>query len=246
MFIDNFNNLLVLIDLKTYGHQFKNQLIFNEIEKKNIDWEKNVNEIYNDSKILIKNKKDEFYNKNKTLKDDFIRNKYHQIEKFNELEKDVQNNINEFSKIINAQIIKLNEIILNLKKEDMKIKKVTIKYNDKKLNKDYKNIQKFIYEDDVIVNIFKGIGNLIININNKIKENSQIEKNIDDYLTEINSLIENNYTTFNSEIDEKKDEIIKIIKTNLTANNISIDGIKKNRFEYEKIKNEYFEIINFK
>ena len=246
LFIDNFNNLLVLIDLKTYGYQFKNQLIFNEIEKKNIDWEKNVNEIYNDSKILIKNKKDEFYNKNKTLKDDFIRNKYHQIEKFNELEKDVQNNINEFSKIINAQIIKLNEIILNLKKEDMKIKKVTIKYNDKKLNKDYKNIQKFIYDYDVIGNIFKGIGNLIININNKIKENSQIEKNIDDYLTEINSLIENTYTTFNSEIDEKKDEIIKIIKTNLTANNISFDGIKKNIFEFEKFKIEYFEIINFK
>ena len=245
-FIENFNNLFIFIDLKIYGDQLKNQIIYNEIEKENKDLEKKANESYVNSKKYIENKKEEFYNKNQKLRDDFINNKYNTIEKFIDFEHKIQRNINEFSKKVNNKINNFNKIIEDLKIGDKKINNITINYSTKILNKNTENIQKYIYQDNIVENIFSCIGNLFINLNNLIKEKEQIQNNIDNYLLEINSLIENTYKTFNSELEVKKAEILKTINNNLLANNNNFNGIKQNRNEYETIKRVYFKIIKNK
>ena len=198
------------------------------------------------SKKYIENKKEEFYNKNQKLRDDFINNKYNTIEKFIDFEHKIQRNINEFSKKVNNKINNFNKIIEDLKIGDKKINNITINYSTKILNKNTENIQKYIYQDNIVENIISCIGNLFINLNNLIKEKEQIQNNIDNYLLEINSLIENTYKTFNSELEVKKAEILKTINNNLLANNKNFNGIKQNRNEYETIKRVYFKIIKNK
>ena len=72
-FIDNFNNLFVLIDLKLYGNQFKNQLNFNKIEKENFDLKMEIEKFLVESNEGINKQKEELKNKNQKLKDDFMK-----------------------------------------------------------------------------------------------------------------------------------------------------------------------------
>ena len=248
-FIDNFNNLFVLIDLKLYGNQFKNQLNFNKIEKENFDLKMEIEKFLVESNEGINKQKEELKNKNQKLKDDFMK-KYDEDKKqqnteknFENLEKEIQNNIDEFSKYIGDLVQKFNSIIEKSKINDKIVKNTNINYNEISLKKHSRITEKYVYKSNIFANMFKGIGNIFINIRNWMNEKEQIIKNIDDYLKGIDNLILNCCNTFDDEILQKKNEILKRILDNLEANNHKFNGIKDNREEYEKIKKEYSQLI---
>ena len=81
-------------------------------------------------------------------------------------------------------------------------------------------------------------------IHNKRKEKQKIEENFNEYINEINGLIQNCEDTYISEIESINSLILKKINDNLSANNSEFEGIKKNRAEYDEIKNKYYNIIS--
>ena len=81
-------------------------------------------------------------------------------------------------------------------------------------------------------------------IHNKRKEKQKIEDNFNEYINEINGLIQNCEDTYISEIESINTLILKKINDNLSANNNEFEGIKKNRADYTEIKNKYYKIIS--
>ena len=245
LFINSFNHLFLLIDLKIYGTQFNQQIIFNDNEKKNNDLKEQINNFYNETINYVNNKLNEFNNKNQKLKDDFMA-KYKDSEKkeFDELEKNIQNNINEFSQALEGQQKKLNEIIDKLKINNKIDKNLKMDFSTIILNKNSDITEYYkLYDNDGLTNFFKGISNFFISIHNWKNERKKIEKNIDDYLSEINDLIKNRINTYKEEIQSRKNALLTKIVNNLEINSTTFEGIEANRDEYEKIKKEYLNII---
>lgn len=243
-FIENFNNLFLLIDLKIYGSQFNQQIIFNDKEKENNDLKDQINNFYNETIKYINNKLSEFNKKNQKLKEEFmsIYKDTGKIE-FDSLEKNIQNNINEFSQDVEGQQKKLNEMIDKLKINNKIYKNLKIDFSTIVLNKNTDISEYFKYGDDDFTKIVKKILNIFISIHNWRNERIKIEKNIDDYLREINALIKNCIRTYEEEIQSRKNDLLKIIDNNLKINSNTFEEIKANRAEYEKIKKDYFKIL---
>ena len=145
----------------------------------------------------------------------------------------LRNNV--FSEKINQQIIKFNEIITELDLNVNLVHELYINYSKAKLNKDSRISKYYIYEDNqVFINFLKGIINIGIYINNQRNEKQKIEKNLNDYFSEIKVLVENIHEEYNSEIDLIKSEILNKIDNN----NNKFEEIKNQRQEYYKIKAE--------
>ena len=72
LFIESFNDLFVLIDIKIYGDQINNQLIYNQIDKKNTKLKEETNNHYKNSLELIKNERKDFEEKNQKIINDFL------------------------------------------------------------------------------------------------------------------------------------------------------------------------------
>ena len=244
-FIDNFNDIFIFIDLKLFGTQFNNQIIYNTNEKEINNIKKELQDFYEGTKEFIDDKKNEFEEKNQKLKDEFI-SKYDEnsLKNFEQLEKNIQKNIYEFSKCLDNQYDKLNKIAKKVKIAYKKGKYFNINISKISLNKNSNISELYEYKENPFANIFKGIGNIFISIHNWINEKKQIENNIDKYLLEINNLIDNCKITYEDEIESIKKEILKKIDGYTEINNSTFDGIKENRKEYEKIKKEYYQIIN--
>ena len=248
-FIDNFNNLFILIDVKLFGNQFANQLIYNSNEQENLKMKQQASDFYNETVSLIKEKKEELENNNKKYKDEFIE-KYNSNREqrnntyFEQLEKNIQDNINNFKNCLLSHQKKLIPIAKKLNIID-KIKKCSgINLSKISLNKDYRISQNYEYKDILFVDFFKGIGNIFINIQNYFNEKKQIEKNIDDYIREVNDLINNYINTYEEEIKSKINEITSKIDYNLEINRNTFNGIKGNSDKYKKIKNDYYHLLN--
>lgn len=248
LFINNFNNLFVLIDLKIFGIQFCNQLDFDNINKKNEHLKKKTNDLYDESKKNIEDEKSKLFDKNEKIKNNFfLKYKYNTSENnsknYIEIEKKIQNNINDFSEKINQQIIKFNEIIKELDLNNSLIKELNINYSEAKLNKDSRIKEEYIYGDQSFLNFFKGIANVGISIKNWWSEKQKIENNFNDYFSDISNLINNFQETYNSLIKSIKNSIIKKIDGDLRNNNNNFEGIKNHREEYKIIKAEYLKIL---
>ena len=99
---------------------------------------------------------------------------------FENLEKEIQNNIDEFSKYIGDLVQKFNSIIEKSKINDKIVKNTNINYNEISLKKHSRITEKYVYKSNIFANMFKGIGNIFINIRNWMNEKEQIIKNIDD------------------------------------------------------------------
>ena len=251
LFINNFNDLFVLIDLKIFGDQFRNQLDFDNINKKNEHLKKKTNDLYDESIKYIKDEKSKLFVKNKKIKTNFF-SKYdndtteNNYKNYIEIEKKIQNNINDFSEKINQQIIKFNDIIKELDLNNINnslIKELNINYSKAKLNKDSRIKEEYIYGDQSFLNFFKGIANVGISIKNWWSEKQKIENNFNDYFSYISNLINNFQETYNSLIKSIKDSIIKKIDDDLRNNNNNFEGIKNHREEYKIIKAEYLKIL---
>jgi len=248
LFINNFNHLFILIDLKIFGVQFHNQLTFDDINKKNENLQKEINELYDESKKYIEDEKFKIFDENNKIKKIFFEKYDNNSEKISEFyiefEMKIQKNINDFSEKINQQIIKFNEKATKLNLKNSLVKELNINYSEKKLNKDSRISQNYILEDDDnVLNLFKGIANIGINIRNWWSKKKKIENNIDEYFSDISDLINNFQETYNSEIKSIKNTLLKIINDNLRNNNNNFEGIKNHREEYEKIKAEYLKIL---
>ena len=248
LFIESFNDLFVLIDLKIYGDQINNQLIYNQIDKKNTELKEETNNRYKISLKLIKNERKNFEEKNQKIVDDFLLryqndSDENKQENYVRIEKKIQYNIKELSKKVNEQLNYFNDIVKALNMQNQSIKNIKIIYSDKILNKNSKDIESFEYKEGPL-DIFRFLGNCAIFIHNKRKEKKKIEDNFNEYLKEINSLIQNCEDTYISEIESINTLILKKIDDNLSANNSEFEGIKKNRRDYEEIKTKYYNIIN--
>ena len=208
-----------------------------------------ASDFYNETVSLIKEKKEELENNNKKYKDEFIE-KYNSNREqrnntyFEQLEKNIQDNINNFKNYLLSHQKKLIPIAKKLNIID-KIKKCSgINLSKISLNKDYRISQNYEYKDNLFVDFFKGIGNIFINIQNYFNEKKQIEKNIDDYIREVNDLINNYINTYEEEIKSKINEITSKIDYNLEINRNTFNGIKGNSDKYKKIKNDYYHLLN--
>ena len=249
-FIDHFNDIFILIDLKLFGNQFNSQIIFNENEKENNNIKREIEDFYKEAIGFIKNKRNEFDEKNNKLKDEFI-SKYDKeglqknLKNFEKLEEDIRNNIGDFSRCLDDQYKKLNKIAEKVNIAYKKGKDFDINISEISLNKNPNIAELYeIKENDTFLNIFRGIGNIFIKIHNWKNEKKQIENNISEYLREISNLIYNCIITYEEEIKSMGGVILKKIDDNTEINNNTFDGIKGNRDEYEKIKKEYYQIIN--
>ena len=249
LFIKNFNDLFILIDLKIFGIQFNKQLDFDSINKKNENLRKKTNDLYNESKKYIEDEKSKLFNENEKIKNDFF-SKYNNDKNENnsknyiKIENKIQNNINDFSEKINQQIIKFNKIIKELDLNNNIVKEININYSEVKLNKDSRIKQNYIYEDNNgFINFFKGIANVGISIKNWWNEKQKIENNFNDYFSNISDLINNFQETYNSQIKSIKNSIVNKIDDDLRNNNNNFEGIKNHREEYKVIKAEYIKIL---
>ena len=250
-FIENFTNLFILIDLKIYGNEFKHQIIFNDVEKDYMNIKTDIEKFYSEVKKNIDKKTEEFKDKNNEFKNNFfsiihIDMKENYLKHFGEFEKNVQSNINKFAEFLDSQQKELNGITNKLKLGNKKVRNIEINFTNIILNKDSKTTQLYEYHDNLFFDIFKGIGNFFIKINNYFNENKQIEKNVNKYLDEVNDLINNCISTYEEEINSRKLELLKKIDDNLEINNNKFEGIKSNRDEYENIKKNYYHLINNK
>ena len=266
-FIDNFNNLLISIDIKIYGSQLDYQLYYNEIEKQNNDYEKEANDIFKDYEDKINKLVENCEIANKNIIQNFIAdyniNKNEYIKNGKKIEENIQDNTKELLKNINDNLInKINNLIKkmneNEKNEQKKYKLVTSddKNKDKlvtnvknisidsqkySLNINTSTIENYTYNNhEKVINFFKVIGNIAIKIYNYSEEKEKIIRNLNDYLMDINKLIRNYKKALINEIEVKKEEIMKIIHFNLET----VNNIKNKREEYEKIKKKFLNIIS--
>ena len=174
LFIESFNDLFVLIDLKIYGDQINNQLIYNQIDKKNTELKEETNNRYKISLKLIKNERKNFEEKNQKIVDDFLLryqndSDENKQENYVRIEKKIQYNIKELSKKVNEQLNYFNDIVKALNMQNQSIKNIKIIYSDKILNKNSKDIESFEYKEGPL-DIFRFLGNCAIFIHNKRKE----------------------------------------------------------------------------
>lgn len=151
--------------------------------------------------------------------------------------------INDFSKKINQQIIKFNEIIKELDLNNSLIKELNINYSEAKLNKDSRIKEEIINEDQSFFNFFNDITNVFISIQNWWNEKQKIENNFNDYFSDISNLINNFQETYISQIKSIKNSILKKIDDDLRNNNNNFEGIKNHREEYKIIRAEYLKIL---
>ena len=174
LFIESFNDLFVLIDLKIYGVQINNQLIYNQIDKKNTKLKEETNNRYKISLKLIENERKNFEEKNQKIVDDFLLryqndSDENKQENYVRIEKKIQYNIKELSKKVNEQLNYFNDIVKALNMQNQSIKNIKIIYSDKILNKNSKDIESFEYKEGPL-DIFRFLGNCAIFIHNKRKE----------------------------------------------------------------------------
>jgi methyl-accepting chemotaxis protein len=180
LFIESFNDLFVLIDIKIYGDQINNQLIYNQIDKKNTKLKEETNNHYKNSLELIKNERKDFEEKNQKIINDFLLryqndSDENKLENYEKIEKEIQNNIEELSKKVNEQINYFNDIAKALNIQNQSIQDIKINYSDKILNKNSKVIESFVYKDGIL-DIFRLFGNIAIYIHNKRKEKKKLKK----------------------------------------------------------------------
>jgi len=174
LFIESFNDLFVLIDLKIYGDEINKQLIYNQIDKKNTELKEETNNRYKISLKLIENERKNFEEKNQKIVDDFLLryqndSDENKQENYVLIEKKIQNNIKELSKKVNEQLNYFNDIVKALNMQKQSIKNIKINYSDKILNKNSKVIESFEYKEGLL-DIFRFFGNCVIFIHNKRKE----------------------------------------------------------------------------
>ena len=180
LFIESFNDLFVLIDLKIYGDQINNQLIYNKIDKKNTELKEKTNKLYKNSLELIKNERKDFEEKNQKIINDFLlryqnNSDENRLQNYEQIEKEIQNNIIALSKKVNEQLNYFNDIIEALNIQNESIKGININYSEKILNKNSKVIDPFQYKDGLF-DIFRWIGNCAIISIIREKKNKKLRK----------------------------------------------------------------------
>ena len=135
---------------------------------------------------------------------------------------------------------------LNLKNfiEELDLNKSLVHTLYTKYSKAKRINKKYIYGDNKrFVNFYKGIANVGISIRNQWNEKHKIEKNFNDYFSDIKILIENIQEEYNSEIELIKIEILNKIDNDLRNNINKFEEIKNQREEYNKINIVYLKII---
>ena len=115
------------------------------------------------------------------------------------------------------------------------------------LNKNSRRYDEFGCEDDnAIEKIIHGFGNIFIFVLNKFNEKEVLLKNLNNYLEEIENLLIRYKDIFEEKIKKKTDEIFDEINDNLIYITGNFDEIIKKREQYEKIKEQFYKIINAK
>ena len=248
-FINTFNNLFIMIDLKIYGSQFNHQLIYDAIDKDNNLYKEKANEIYKNYPKLLNEQQIILKEKNQKLIEEFLfnykeNNDYYEIIK--NIENSIQYNMNEFFNINNEKLNQLNRIIKALKNNTSQLREIKIQRNKSfSLNKNLKTTKEFtLYDNEYLINFFKGISNIFISLYNFSHQKEKIINNFENDLKHIDYLIENYKEIFINEIESRKSEIFKIINNNIMNNNNDFSKIEERRTEYEKIKDNYLKIIN--
>ena len=256
LFIEDFNNIFITIDLKIFGQMFKGQYKFKEKEKEYLDYEKKVNQISKETYMYIINEKDKILKNTKETLQTFYKNVCDNREMNNNvelenLEKNINDSIKNYIRRIKINLNELNLIkekinLINVKMDDISIDGIVISENnsDVILNKNCRKYEEFISEDDnLIEKILKGIGNIFIYFFNRFNEKEILLENLKKYIKEINNLLAKYKEKFGQKVLKKSEKILNKIKDNLTNITGNFDAIIKKRKDYEKIKKEFYEVI---
>ena len=255
LFIERFNNLFVTIDLKLFGNLFKEQYNFNENEKKNLDCGSKALKLYYETIKYIKIEKLQIINKIDIILNSFY-HKYcensdiNNMEELNKLKNIIKDSINNYLKKIrkNKHELNLIEDILNninlrTKKDDTNSIYIYDEDDNVYLNTNFKKYDEFKYEDNLIENIGKLIGNIFIGVFNWLNEKDILQKNFENCKEEIGKKLYKYEKAFMQNFSKKTDKILNIIYENLINITGNFDSILNKRELYEKIKEEFYEII---
>ena len=233
LFVERFNNLFILIDIKLFGNQLKTQLILDKIPV----LINKTKEIYKETLESMEKSKSELYINNNNISNDNI--------DIYEIEKSIKDNMTTFSDQINnylaifvGEINSINEeykkIINSETTKNITINSIIINFSEKYIDRDTDFYKK--NKDESFFNFLRSIGNLF-------KKEEKINQNISHFKEEINSLIEQCCKTFNSKVTKVKDHMINKFEDTLMINGNEFDGLKNNRKQYDKIKDDYYRII---
>ena len=245
LFTENINILLSLVDLKVSGNLFEGQISYDKVEKKYMDLNKKTSLIYEESIIYIKKEKKNIENNMKMAlkayfelycKDKDNNNEY-QLEK---LENKINQEINNFIGYMNFIIGKFNDInrqlnILNIK--------TILNNNAVLLNRNNNRSEEHRYEDNIFIDLFKGIVNIFISIGNRLNEKEEFRKNLIDFERTVKNKLDRYEASFNKTISSIKDNISISIKNNMMNVTNDFDKIRSKRKQYEQIKNKFYNII---
>ena len=250
LFIEDFNKIFITIDLKIFGNLFKGHFSFNEEEKKYLECGKRAKQIYDETIEYIKNEREKIIKKTKETLDSFYRrycddrdiNNRDELEK---LENSINYRIKNYFNQINDNISELNlvkqRLVMNDKNSILGCNTFVF------LNKNSGRYDQFGCEDDnVIEKIIHGFGNIFIFVLNKFNEKEVLLKNLNNYLEEIENLLIRYKDIFEEKIKKKTDKIFDEINDNLIYITGNFDEIIKKREQYEKIKEQFYKIINIK
>ena len=233
------------MDLKVSGNLFEGQISYDKVEKKYMDLNKKTSLIYEESIIYIKKEKKNIENNMKMAlkayfelycKDKDNNNEY-QLEK---LENKINQEINNFIGYMNFIIGKFNDInrqlnILNIK--------TILNNNAVLLDRNNNRFEEYRYEDNIFIDLFKGIVNIFISIGNRLNEKEEFRKNLIDFERTVKNKLDRYEASFNKTISSIKDNISISIKNNMMNVTNDFDKIRSKRKQYEQIKNKFYNII---
>ena len=245
LFIENINNLLSLMDLKVCGKLFEGQINYDNLKNNYVNLNNKASLIYEEANKKIEEAKKNIINNieialknyyNLYCKDRDNNNEI-QLEK---LENKINKEISDYVGYMNFEIGKFNDISQKL---DILINKEILNSNAVVLNKNCNRFDEFMYDDNIFINIFKGIGNILISIRNRLNEKEEIIKNLNDFTKKIVNLLDKYETSFIENISSIKNNISININNNMMNISSDFNKIKDKRKQYEQIKERFYNII---
>ena len=245
LFIENINNLLSLMDLKICGNLFEGQINYDKLEKNYNDLSNETSLIYKEAKNEIKvAKNNTIKNIKNTLKDFFElycknsdNNNKFQLDK---LEDKINKDIDSYIAYMDIALGKFNNI---KKKLNILINREFLNDSLVILNKNSNRFEVFEYENNILINVFKGIANIFISFRNWINEKEVIKKNLDEFEEKIKIALDKYEVSFNENITSIKNDISINIYNNKINITSDFDKIKDKRKQYEQIKEKFYNLI---
>ena len=259
-FINSFNDLFILTDIKLFGRHLDGQYDYNMEEQKYLEIKEKLQRSHQELLKFFEKRKKELKEDNENQVNSFVEKILENSEEkiFKEFEDKIKSNINKASSEANNKKIEffnlIKEVIKNIRSYTInsdfykisvnrKFKTSLISLIEPKTNNDRDFESFFAFYATLISNIIICFIDSGIFIKNLVTKNSAIRNNLNEYMIKANEYIDDIYKKYILEIEEMNNEAEKTIENIININENKFEGIKKNSSAYKKIKDEYYKIL---